>query len=165
MDFHCESLAPTTSLRSLPARCGARVVGALVGAACAGAALLLLDATSGVSLGPLGAALILVAALLGQGPIARLLLAPGRPESWLPWLMVFQLAAAVVVLAVPFGFDHPSDWGLDFGHLLILLVLYVAAFLTGIAAAVGSRSWRSLAAQVMLPAAILALVASGRLAL
>lgn len=55
----------------------------------------------------------------------------------------------LVVLFVPFGFDHPSPWGLDFGHLLIVLALCALALLGGLIAASSRKKWSLL--QVVAP--------------
>jgi hypothetical protein len=83
----------------------------------------------------------------------------------LPWLVGFQVCATAAVTFLPFGFDVPSELGLDFGHFLALGALYSAALLIGTSAAFLARNWASLAIQLALPAMLAALLASGRLAL
>lgn len=53
--------------------------------------------------------------------------------------LVFQGVAIAVVLFVPFGFDHPSKFGLDFGHFLLLLVAHTVALVIGIVSAIARR--------------------------
>ena len=46
--------------------------------------------------------------------------------------LIFQGLAIAVTFLVPFGFDHPSSLGLDFGHFLLLLFVYALALLVGV---------------------------------
>ena len=49
--------------------------------------------------------------------------------------LVFQAIAIAPAFFIPFGFDHPSSLGLDFGHFLLLLITYAIALAAGIVAA------------------------------
>lgn len=57
--------------------------------------------------------------------------------------MILMIALQAILLAVmifvPFGFDHPSSWGLDFGHLMYGLGLYTLALILGIIFAIRLR--------------------------
>lgn len=82
-------------------------------------------------------------------------------ERRLVLLFLFQVATLLVVALVPFGFDRPSSLWLDFGHLLGLAALYLAAWLYGVALSVALRRWRVLAGQIALPASFAALALTG----
>jgi hypothetical protein len=79
-------------------------------------------------------------------------------------LFALQVLCALVAALVPFGFDHPSSWGLDFGHLLLLAALYAVALLSGLMLAAKLRRWRVLAGELALPIALTWLVVTGALA-
>jgi hypothetical protein len=66
---------------------------------------------------------------------------------------------------VPFGFDVPSSWGLDFGHFLVLAGLYLCAWLYGLALAIALRRWRLLVGQLAVPALLAMAVSGGALVL
>ena len=70
--------------------------------------------------------------------------------------LVVQAVAILVAWLVPFGFDKPSSWGLDFGHLLLVVALYGTAFIAGIVAAVMRNRLRIVLLQVAIPLVILA---------
>jgi len=89
----------------------------------------------------------------------------GAPGRLLTILVAIQVAAVLVAIFVPFGFDHPSELGLDFGHLLVLATVYGCAFLVGLATSAARRRWLALALQLAPPTLLVALAASGRLAL
>jgi hypothetical protein len=86
-------------------------------------------------------------------------------ERRLGLLLGFQFVALLVAALVPFGFDHPSSWGLDFDHFLGLGALYLAAWLYGLALSVSLRRWLLLAGQIALPASFAALALTGVLGL
>jgi hypothetical protein len=87
-----------------------------------------------------------------------------RARGWmLKGLFGLQVIAGLVGVLVPFGFDHPSSWGLDFGHLLLLAALYLVALLAGMALAVKLRRYGILVGQLALLAALTWLVMSGAL--
>ena len=46
-----------------------------------------------------------------------------------------QAIALLAGVFLPFGFDHPSWLGLDFGHFLLLLGVYLLVLCIGIIAA------------------------------
>lgn len=80
-------------------------------------------------------------------------------------LMCLQVACVLIACFVPFGFDHPSSWGLDFGHLLLLAALYMALLLTGLSLAVRRRRWLFVVAELALPGVYAWLGLTGALAL
>lgn len=82
-------------------------------------------------------------------------IADATPRAQVPgWrirlLLSVQVAALLVAAFVPFGFDHPSSLGLDFGHFLLLGVVYLGAWLGGLVLAVRARQWGAFAAQIAL---------------
>lgn len=87
----------------------------------------------------------------------------GSRERRLGLLLGFQVVALLLAALVPFGFDHPSSWGLDFEHFLGLGALYLVAWLWGLALSVSLRRWRILAGQLALPASFAALALTGAL--
>jgi hypothetical protein len=68
--------------------------------------------------------------------------------------LVFQAAAITLAFCLPFGFDHPSSLGLDFGHFLLLLVAYVIALLIGVIAAHVRRKYMLAFIQLATPCVI-----------
>jgi hypothetical protein len=70
--------------------------------------------------------------------------------------MGVQVCLLAILVLVPFGFDRRSAWGLDFGHLLIVLAIYAVAFLCGSVLAATQRRWTMLILQIAAPLAILA---------
>ena len=73
------------------------------------------------------------------------------PRAWIPWLI--QLALLFVVLFVPFGFDHPSSFGLDYDNFLQIAAVFLGlSLVTAVIAFIGGR-WRLLAADVLIVAA------------
>jgi hypothetical protein len=81
--------------------------------------------------------------------------AGARARGWmLKGLLAVQVVCGLVGVLVPFGFDHPSSWGLDFGHLLLLGALYLVALLAGLALAVKLRRFGMAAVQLALLAVI-----------
>lgn len=84
-------------------------------------------------------------------------------ERRLGLLFGFQLAALLVAAFVPFGFDHPSSWGLDFDHFLGLGVLYLVTWLYGLTLSFSLRRWWIFAGQIALPASFAVLAVSGLL--
>lgn len=73
----------------------------------------------------------------------------------------FQVLALFVVAFVPFGFDHPSRFGLDFEHFLGLAALYLVAWIWGVALSVSLRRRWLLVGQIVLPASFAALALTG----
>lgn len=84
-------------------------------------------------------------------------------ERMLALLLCFQVAALLVAAFVPFGFDHSSSWGLDFGHFLVLAGLYLVALLSGLTMSARRRRWWLLAGELALPAAFVAVLLTGAL--
>jgi hypothetical protein len=76
-----------------------------------------------------------------------------RNRFALAWTVGAQVALIVAFLVLPTGFDHPSSLGLDFGHLLIGAVLYVAMLIAGLIAAGARRRWPIFGLQIAAPAA------------
>lgn len=85
----------------------------------------------------------------------------GSRRRRLALLLAFQIVALLAAAFVPFGFDHPSSWGLDFEHFLGLAALYMAAWLYGLTLSVSLRRWRILAVQLVLPVSFAALALTG----
>jgi hypothetical protein len=56
---------------------------------------------------------------------------------------------------IPFGFDHPSSWGLDFDHLVKLVTVYCVALLAGIIAAAAQRQYLLILVQFTFPVAFI----------
>lgn len=75
----------------------------------------------------------------------------------LGWLKAWQITVlgqygfAGLLLIVPFGFDHPSYWGLDFNHLVLALLVLAGLTLTAIAVAISERSVAGAALAAALP--------------
>jgi hypothetical protein len=55
--------------------------------------------------------------------------------------LMVQLLVLTVLMTVPFGFDHPSSWGLDYSHLLIGILFYCLAVASGVFASVVRKQW------------------------
>ena len=87
----------------------------------------------------------------------------GSREPRLLALVGLQMAVVLAAVLVPVGFDKPSSLGLDFGHLLLLGVLYVGAWLYGLGLSIVLRRWILLVGQLMLPAALAVLAFGGAL--
>jgi hypothetical protein len=83
----------------------------------------------------------------------------------LEWLLAGQGLFVLVALFVPFGFDHPSSLGLDFGHFLLVLALYLILLVGGLIAAVKRRNWLLLGLQIATPCVIFGLAVAGVLSL
>jgi hypothetical protein len=66
--------------------------------------------------------------------------------------IVVQGICAVVMLLVPFGFDKPSSWGLDFDDFLLVLKVYGIAVVLGSIAAFVSRRPALGIGQIAIPA-------------
>jgi len=78
-------------------------------------------------------------------------------------LFAVQVLCVLAATLLPFGFDHPSRLGLDFGHLLALAALYVAVLLAGLVLAARARRWKLLLGELALPGLLAGLVLSGAL--
>lgn len=76
-------------------------------------------------------------------------------------LLVVQLLCIVAVLFVPFGFDHPSSWGLDFGHFLLVAGVHCMALFAGFVAACVLRRWLLAGLQVLVTAAVFMVITTG----
>ena len=89
-----------------------------------------------------------------------------RPQTsgWsLQILFALQVICGLVGVLVPFGFDKPSRYGLDYGHLLLLAGLYLVALLAGLSLAVKRRRWKVLTGELALTAGLAWFVFSGAL--
>ena len=64
-------------------------------------------------------------------------------------LLSVQALCLVTILLVPFGFDHPSSWGLDYDDFLIVLKIHGIVLLAGIAEACIIRRWLLVGLQVL----------------
>jgi hypothetical protein len=76
-------------------------------------------------------------------------------------ILIFQLCALLIALFVPFGFDHPSDLGLDYGHFLLLLGIYSALLLSGIVLSVRAKNLTVLVIQILVPLTVAFLAIGG----
>jgi hypothetical protein len=112
---------------------------------------------------PLFARAVLVFAVFVLAVRGAARLRSSRAPRWLEAFLAAQALLIVVVLCVPFGFDHPSALGLDFGHLLLVAALYALLLIAGLAAAIQRREWRLLWTQVLAPCVVLGLGAAGLL--
>jgi hypothetical protein len=95
---------------------------------------------------------------MGAIPAARDKLAFGiRRSKMRPVLIgsiVFQGFAVAIALFLPFGFDHPSSLGLDFGHFLLVLSLYAVALIVGVVIAFATHRYLLAVIQLAVPAVI-----------
>lgn len=55
--------------------------------------------------------------------------------------LVAQLIFILLLAFLPFGFDHPSELGLDFGHFLMFLAGYGTVWLCGMILAGVNKQW------------------------
>lgn len=69
----------------------------------------------------------------------------------LPWILWAEVVLVLVFLLGDIGFDRPGRFGLDFGHALLILGLFLLLWLVGAWMAVRCRSWTMLGAQLALP--------------
>ena len=85
-----------------------------------------------------------------------------KPVPWSLWmLMAVQGFCILVVAFVPIGFDNPSSAGLDFGHLLLLLLGAGLSWLAGSIAAAALKRWGLLSLQLSTPVLMVAAVFLG----
>lgn len=63
--------------------------------------------------------------------------------------IAIQLIAIGVVLVAPFGFDHPSSRGLQFGWLMLWFAVYSMAVFVGVIWSAKERRWVALVAQLV----------------
>ena len=77
------------------------------------------------------------------------------------WILTaVQLLICLVLETGDIGFDHPGKFGLDFGHLLLLLYLQAVLWLAGLVIALWRKRWGLLLvalATMILTLAIIAL--------
>jgi hypothetical protein len=67
-----------------------------------------------------------------------------------PLLFVAIVCEALTMAALaflPFGFDHPSELGLDFWHIMLVAAIHVVALLVGIIVAIKAKQPRLAIAQ------------------
>ena len=79
--------------------------------------------------------------------------------------LVIQFVAITVAMFVPFGFDHPSSWGLGFFHFLWLLVAHFNALVMGIFSAIILRHYIVAVGQLVVTAFVVGLVYMGVISL
>jgi len=70
-----------------------------------------------------------------------------QPKSCHVWLIA-QIMLSAALIFLPFGFDHPSKLGLDFGHLLLLAMCFTVAFIGCIALSIAQKRHVCLVASV-----------------
>jgi hypothetical protein len=63
--------------------------------------------------------------------------------------IAIQAITAPLLLFAPFGFDHPSEWGLAFNHYVIFALACGTAFLYGTIVATQRRVWWAVAVQII----------------
>lgn len=86
-----------------------------------------------------------------------------RLSTGLLIVMALQALCVVISVVVPFGFDKPSSWGLDFEDLLLLGAFYGILLLIGFVLAASQRRWDALVPQLAGPlVAYLLMIATGR---
>ena len=71
-----------------------------------------------------------------------------------------QVLAAAMFLFAPIGFDHHSEWGLDWTDAMGLLVVYSVSLITGLSVAVIARQWTAVLIQIGIFGIALLLVCS-----
>ena len=71
-----------------------------------------------------------------------------RPSLILGISLCLQALAVAAVLCLPFGFDHPSSWGLDFGHYMFIHLVYFVALVIGMITSIMDQRWVLLAIQL-----------------
>ena len=79
----------------------------------------------------------------------------GSAPHALDWMLGGQVLLALIILFVPFGFDHASSWG------LLPLALYPIVLFAGLIEASKRRKWLLFTLQIAAPCAILALEVAG----
>lgn len=67
------------------------------------------------------------------------------------WLFALQVALALVFVFGDIGFDHPGRFGLDFGHLVAIGLVFAVAWGIGVWRAVRTKAWSALTVQLLLP--------------
>lgn len=65
--------------------------------------------------------------------------------------ILFQLVTLGFLVFGDIGFDHPGRYGLDFGHGIILAVVYVLSLLFGLIFCIIKRKYLPLGLQVVVP--------------
>jgi len=86
------------------------------------------------------------------------------PTLVLAFFLALQAILLLVMAFVPFGFDRPSSWGLDFGHLLMFGGAYTFMLVVGLIVAAIQKNKAELLGQLVGPllAGVLGLLAQGR---
>ena len=64
------------------------------------------------------------------------------------YLISLQAALIAIILFVPFGLDQASAWGLDYGHLLLVLALYLVTLSIGLIDAIVEGKWTYVMLQI-----------------
>lgn len=65
-------------------------------------------------------------------------------------LLVLQTIVLSVAVFVDFGFDHPGQFGLSFGHFLVTCGMYGLLFLAGALIATVSRAYKKILYQLLI---------------
>ena len=63
-------------------------------------------------------------------------------------IIAIQFVALTLLAIAPFGFDHPSEWGLDYNDFLVGVGFYCLALGGGVAASAARKRWWLLALQL-----------------
>ncbi len=62
--------------------------------------------------------------------------------TWAMYCMIaFQVIGFLIVCYVPFGFDHRSSWGLDFGHFVQWVYLIGLALCVGFGLSIATKHY------------------------
>ena len=73
-----------------------------------------------------------------------------KKPSWLLRIfMAIEVHLILILLFVPFGFDKPSSWGLDFGHFIVVAGAYVLSIGAGLVIAGIQRKWMWILLQLL----------------
>jgi hypothetical protein len=75
--------------------------------------------------------------------------------------LIVQAVAVLVFFLIPFGFDKRSSWGLDYDHLMTLLLIYGVALINGTIGAVIARRPYLAVAQLLVFTILAILVEAG----
>src|SRR5687768_12929154 len=78
-----------------------------------------------------------------------------RPSLRLSIALLAQAILLLMLVCLPFGFDHPSSLGLDFEDFLWMGGAYGCSLVAGLVLAVLERKWNWLVIQVTIPLVII----------
>ena len=73
-------------------------------------------------------------------------------------ICLLQCLIVLVLFFGDIGFDRPGRFGLDFGHFLILLLLFTSLFVAAMIIMARMKQWKYLTAQLLLLVATAAAV-------